>query len=103
MGLWSVMPTGVLTAINDAGAYYYACYLSINIGKVDKISTFRTDIFSHIRTCSNILWGGGSKKSESFGICPEGSTETARRGKNGSLEAQGPSETMDETNKESRG
>ena len=32
MGVWKVVPTSWLQAINDAGAYYYACYLSINLG-----------------------------------------------------------------------
>ena len=40
MGLWSVMPTSMLTAINDAGAYYYACYLSINIGRFSNFLLF---------------------------------------------------------------
>ena len=31
MGLWSVFPSPVLNWINEAGPYYYACYLSINI------------------------------------------------------------------------
>ena len=31
MGLWSLFPTSALHAVNDQGAYYYACYLSINI------------------------------------------------------------------------
>jgi len=31
MGVWKVVPTSWLQAINDAGAYYYACYLSINL------------------------------------------------------------------------
>ena len=39
MGLWKVFPTSVLEGINDAGAYYYACYLSINAGMISKIET----------------------------------------------------------------
>ena len=31
MGVWSVFPSSVLNWINEAGPYYYACYLSINI------------------------------------------------------------------------
>ena len=31
MGLWNLFPTSALNAINDQGAYFYACYLSINI------------------------------------------------------------------------
>ena len=31
MGLWSLFPSSALNAINDQGAYFYACYLSINI------------------------------------------------------------------------
>lgn len=31
MGVWKIVPSSWLEAINDAGAYYYACYLTINI------------------------------------------------------------------------
>merc|ERR1711962_1042981 len=31
MGAWSVFPSSVLNWINEAGPYYYACYLAINI------------------------------------------------------------------------
>ena len=44
MGLWKLFPTSVLEGINDAGAYYYACYLSINAGTILKIkSTIEID------------------------------------------------------------
>ena len=33
MGVLRVLPTSVLEGMNDAGAYYYACYLCINICK----------------------------------------------------------------------
>ena len=33
MGILRAFPTNVLEGINDAGAYYYACYLTLNICK----------------------------------------------------------------------
>ena len=47
MGVWSVFPSSVLNWINEAGPYYYACYLSINICAYVPVGLFCAGAIRH--------------------------------------------------------
>ncbi|CAG5106131.1 Oidioi.mRNA.OKI2018_I69.chr1.g2697.t1.cds [Oikopleura dioica] len=54
MGLLKLLPTSVLEGMNDAGAYYYACYLCINISAYVPVALLTSVAVRHPRVATHV-------------------------------------------------
>ena len=97
------MPTSWLQAINDAGAYYYACYLSINLGLILSLKFLINYNKSRLHSRLRPLWRPRPTQSSRAPFFTARRPASIKSGQRGRMATQGPAEALDEAGRQGRG